>query len=115
MPDLYTERAGEEAERIRLISDATAVLQQLPMSRLRRGVKTLPYFTEAKAKKVARFLKEHWPDMSIDEIADTVGLDRSTLYRDRPFRLLIALQSGEIRLPRGSKDKDGNLEAYDHR
>lgn len=49
----------------------------------------------------------HWPDK---RIADAVGCSRTTLYRWPRFQAARAAQRGQ--LPRGSKTKDGHLEAW---
>jgi hypothetical protein len=56
---------------------------------------------------IALFLRD--PDLSVSEIARQVGCNRSMLYRDERFKRLRETYRG--RLPKGSKSKEGHLEA----
>jgi hypothetical protein len=57
-------------------------------------------------------LAEH-PDWSDAKIAQEIGCSRTTLYRWPRFRKARAiLREGKRRLPSGTKDKDGNMEAW---
>lgn len=55
------------------------------------------------------------PQRSITEIAEEVGIDRRRLYEDARFSATVkamkAVKQGGI--PRGLKDSDGNLEAWE--
>jgi hypothetical protein len=56
-------------------------------------------------------LVEH-SDWTVAEIADAVGVNRTTLYKWPSFRKAWSfLRDGRSELPRGEKDEDGNLEA----
>jgi len=47
-------------------------------------------------------------------MAEAVGVDRTSLYRFKRYQAAReALQGGKADIPRGSKDKNGNLEAWD--
>lgn len=54
------------------------------------------------------------PDWSQAQMAQAVGVGRTSLYRFRRYQAAReALQTGKADMPRGSKDKDGNLEAWE--
>lgn len=55
-------------------------------------------------------LKEH-PDWKDNRIAKEAGVNRSSLYRWPEYKLLRQLLLKERSLPRGSKNKDGSIEA----
>lgn len=55
-------------------------------------------------------LKEH-PDWKDNRIAKEAGVNRSSLYRWPEYKLLRQLLLEERSLPRGSKNKDGSIEA----
>jgi hypothetical protein len=60
------------------------------------------------------FLAAH-PEWTDKKIADTVGVSRTTLYSPSWSRFQAAraaLKSGKQEKPKGSRDADGNLEAY---
>jgi hypothetical protein len=53
-------------------------------------------------------------DLSAEKIARQVGRERSWLYRNETTKRALSLRRGnKADLPRGSKDKDGNLDAWD--
>jgi len=54
------------------------------------------------------------PDWTQGKMAQAVGVNRQSLYRFKRYQAAReALQGGRAEIPRGSKDKDGNLEAWD--
>jgi hypothetical protein len=54
------------------------------------------------------------PDWSQVEMAKAVGVNRTTLYRFSRYQAAReVLQTGRADIPRGSKDADGNLEAWE--
>jgi hypothetical protein len=62
---------------------------------------------------VAAVLRAQHPDWSVQEIAKAAGCSRSTLY-DSPWfrRVHDAMQEHLNDLPRGTKEKDGDMEAW---
>jgi hypothetical protein len=62
-------------------------------------------------RAIAVYLRD--PDLSVSEVARQVGCDRSLLYRDERFKRL--RKAHRKTLPKGSKSKEGDLEAEDER
>ena len=53
-----------------------------------------------------------YPEMTDDEIAQTVGVNRRTLFRWEEYTTLKKAQQVVYKRPRGYKDRQGNLEAW---
>ncbi len=54
------------------------------------------------------------PDWTQAAMAKAAGVNRTTLYRFRRYQAAReALQAGKADIPHGSKDKNGNIEAWD--
>jgi len=67
----------------------------------------------SKEHSALTMLMKH-PDWTHTRIAEAGGCARTSLYRWRNFRkACAALREGRAALPRGSKDADGNVEAWD--
>ncbi len=53
------------------------------------------------------------PGWTVKQIAEAVSCSRSSLYRMQQFRKASnSLKGGRLDMPKGSKDADGNVEAY---
>jgi DNA-binding response OmpR family regulator len=54
------------------------------------------------------------PELKVDQYADRLGCSRATLYRDPEIKRALKTRKGTAhRPPRGSKNAEGNLEAWD--
>jgi hypothetical protein len=71
-----------------------------------------PARTAAQRKALAVGLRYLYPDMTDDQIARAAGVSRRTLFRWAEYNTLKKAQRELYKLPRGFKDKDGNLEAW---
>lgn len=68
-------------------------------------------------EKAMALLVKHKTDWTLEEYASEVGVSRSTIYRSpewKPFRDAMALMRRPTAIPRGSKTKDGIIEAIDY-
>jgi hypothetical protein len=65
----------------------------------------------AAERAIAIYLRD--PTLSVSKVAEQAGCDRSLLYRDERFKRLRAAHQGT--LPKGSKSKEGDLEAVEER
>ena len=66
-----------------------------------------------KESQAIALLKDH-PDWTVTKIAETIGVSRTTPYSWEDFKKAKeAMEQGRCDIPRGSKDKDGNMEAWD--
>jgi hypothetical protein len=68
--------------------------------------------TSAQRKALALGLRYLFPDMTDDQIARAAGVSRRTLFRWAEYTTLKKAQREQYKLPRGCKDKEGNLEAW---
>jgi hypothetical protein len=71
-----------------------------------------PVRTSAQRKALALGLRYLFPDMTDDQIARAAGVSRRTLFRWAEYTMLKKAQREQYKLPRGCKDKEGNLEAW---
>jgi hypothetical protein len=71
-----------------------------------------PITTPAQRKALALGLRYLFPDMTDDQIARAAGVSRRTLFRWAEYTTLKKVQREMYKLPRGSKDPGGNLEAW---
>jgi hypothetical protein len=69
--------------------------------------------TAAQRKAMALGLRYLYPDMTDDEIAQTAGVSRRTLFRWEEYTTLKKALRDVYRRPRGFKTREGNLEAWD--
>jgi hypothetical protein len=97
-----------------VLAKRLSVAVELLREVVRPGMDQLTPAAEAPAAKltaveqaIALFLRD--PDLSVSDIARQVGCNRSLLYRDERFKRLREAHRG--RLPKGSKSKEGHLEA----
>jgi hypothetical protein len=67
----------------------------------------------AQRKALALGLRYLYPDLTDDEIAQAAGVSRRTLFRWDEYMTLKKAQRELYKRPRGYKDRDGNLEAWD--
>jgi hypothetical protein len=72
-----------------------------------------PGFARAQRKALALGLRYLYPRLTDEEIAQAVGVSRRTLFRWEEYSALKRAQRSLWRLPNGSKDADGNLEAWE--
>lgn len=66
----------------------------------------------AQRKALALGLRYLYPDMTDDEIAQSAGVSRRTLFRWEEYTTLKKVQREVYKRPRGTKDREGNLEAW---
>lgn len=69
--------------------------------------------TAARRKALALGLRYLYPDLTDDEIAQAAGVSRRTLFRWDEYMTLKKAQRELYKRPRGYKDRDGNLEAWE--
>jgi hypothetical protein len=115
MPDSFSDRLGEEssAEKELILSRIIAKYKKLPLARLQRIERTQDEWVESKPKELATFIKARKPELSDAEVAYKVVVDRSTPSRWDEYRRLKALLAAKSSMPRGIKDRNGNLEVFD--
>jgi hypothetical protein len=114
MPDSHTRQGGEESsdERLRTLARIVAMTENLSLPSLQRMERTHAVWVKAKPKELATFIKARNPELSDAEVAYKVVVDRTTLYRSPEYRRLKAMLAATSSMPRGSKDRNGNLEAF---
>lgn len=102
-----------EDERRRLIDEYFAEVRGDSLASIRRLVKMRSFLSEAKATRLATFIKASQPELTDTEIADMVGVDRSTLYRDHEYRRLKAILTAKSDFLRGEKKQNGSVDAWE--
>lgn len=115
MPNSHSNGLGEEssAEKELILSRIFAEYKKLPLARLQRIERTQDIWVMSKPKELAIFIKARKPELSDSEVAYKVVANRSTIWRSDEYRRLKAVLAATSSMPHGSKDRNGNVEAYD--
>ena len=83
-------------------------------SKQKNGGKAKPQPQKLSAKARALAVLVDHQDWSDTKIAEAAGISRTTLYDYPDFKTARKVQKqNKGKIPRGSKDKDGNVEAID--
>ncbi len=86
----------------------------IPLTATRPSIEGSETVEVSREWQALAFLKEH-PNWSCNRIAEAIGVSRTTLYTWPNFvAARRALRAGKSRLPRGWKNPDGDVEAWDN-